>query len=171
MAKKAKKTGRPAACSAARAGKILAAIESGQTQEAACKAANISVSTWRRWRRKSEENDKLFARAQEAALEVYEGEYRECTLLLLSFARNEDFDAETRMRAVERVARMLQFLLAANDKAKYGKSQRVELTGKDGKELEVQRDVDMEALRQVAMWKAEFEKQERDGDGGGDGAA
>ena len=169
MAGRKKKTehkkGRPAVCSAARAGKILAAIEEGQTQEAACKAANVSVSTWRRWRRKSEENGELFTRAQEAAVEVYEGEYRECTLLLLSFERNEDFDAETRMRAVERAARMLQFMLAANDKARYGKSQRVELTGKDGKDFEVKRDVDMEALKQVALWKAEFERRGEDEQG------
>lgn len=170
MARKAaskKKGGRPSVCSNAKAGRILAAVERGQTRKAACEAEGISTDAFRRWRLRAEANKELYARACSSAVEVYEDEYRECVCLLMGFARDCELEPETRMRAVERVARMLQYLLAVNDKEKYGKSQRVELTGKDGEKLEAKQPIDMEAVKQVALLQAQMEQklreEERDG--------
>lgn len=154
-----KKEGRPSVCSNAKAGRILAAIERGQTRKAACEAEGISPDTFRRWRLRAEENKELYARACSYAVEVYEDEYRECVCLLLSFARNCELEEETRMRAVERVARMLQYLLAVNDKEKYGKSQRVELTGKDGEKLETKAEFSPALLEEVARMQAKMERK------------
>ena len=165
MAKKAaskKKGGRPSVCSNAKAGRILAAVERGATRKAACEAEGVSVETFRRWRLRAEANKELYARACGSAVEVYEDEYRECVCLLMSFVRDCELETETRMRAVERVARMLQYLLAVNDKEKYGKSQRVELTGKDGEKLETKQTLDMEAVQHVARLKLQMERMQRE---------
>ena len=158
---KANKVGRPVKCSAEKIARILAAIANGATKETACEKEGISRETLRRWRKKAAGNEQLYARAEEGAVEVYEDEYREVICTLIRFVRDSNLNEETRMRAAERVARMLQFLLAVNNKEKYGKSQRVELTGKDGEKLEAKADFSPALLAEVAKLQSQMEAKVR----------
>lgn len=138
--------------------RLCAEVAQGVPLTRACKKEGVKISSVFAWLQRTEENRGMYARACEVRLQVLEERVLELCALGHEAAL-EEMTGRERLTAIKLEIDTLKWMLSKLLRRKYGEKQVVELTGKDGKELEVKRDVDMEALRQVAMWKAEFERK------------
>ena len=150
--------------SRALAERLCGEVAQGVPLTRACRAEGVRVDVVFKWLQRGEETRQLYARACETRLQVLEERVLELCVLGHEAAL-EEMTGKERLTAIKLEIDTLKWMLSKLMRRKYGEKQVVELTGKDGKDFEVKRDVDMEALKQMALWKAEFERRGDDEQG------
>lgn len=170
MAKKQPKTSRKKGqsngkrLSNALAERLCTEVARGVPLTRACAAEGVKINTVFDWLQRTEELRGMYARACETRLQVLEERVLELCVLGHEAALDE-LTGKDRLTAIKLEIDTLKWMLSKLMRRKYGEKQVVELTGKDGEKLEPVASVDMEALKQVAAWKAEFERKMADADG------